>query len=333
MITFDIIAGGNSGKSFEFDKVVITIGRNPDCDLVLSDTGISRQHATVRYVSGGFVLENQSANGTLLNGSEINSEKLKTDDIIEIGESISLRVTIKGLTERSTAVAAIVGRSSDVDDPEAPTPIYKKPAVLIIGGGYLLACLILVVALSFTRTESEDREARDPHLNTDDFRYAMLGDLPRVPKNDQVAEEHATQALHYFALRPIEPSGPPAGLLGIADVPRSCMWAIAEARLALAYAGYQAQDQEQARKMFSDYNLGPSGQKLLQHLGETMDLLEPPLLQVYERATVLDNSGGYKQAIQLYRQIHNLIREVDCPLRRAVSQQIEILTELIEAQN
>ena len=95
MITFDIVAGADKGKSLEFDKLAITIGRGADCDFVVSDTGVSREHATVRYVSGGFVLENRSSNGTLLNGKEISSEKLKAGDLIEMGESTGIRVKIK----------------------------------------------------------------------------------------------------------------------------------------------------------------------------------------------------------------------------------------------
>lgn len=45
----------------------VTIGRDPDCDLVLDDPLVSREQARVRRESGGYVLEDLgSANGTFL---------------------------------------------------------------------------------------------------------------------------------------------------------------------------------------------------------------------------------------------------------------------------
>jgi pSer/pThr/pTyr-binding forkhead associated (FHA) protein len=67
----------------------MTIGRLPDCDVVVDDAGASRQHAELRRTDDGFVLTDLgSTNGTLVNGSPIREHLLEDGDRITIGESI-----------------------------------------------------------------------------------------------------------------------------------------------------------------------------------------------------------------------------------------------------
>jgi adenylate cyclase len=45
---------------------VVTIGRSPDCDVVIEHNETSRQHALLRFQSGTFVIEDTSTNGTYI---------------------------------------------------------------------------------------------------------------------------------------------------------------------------------------------------------------------------------------------------------------------------
>lgn len=65
----------------------ITIGRHPDCDVVLNDQEVSRQHAEVRRDEGEFVLVDLgSLNGTKVNGAGVKSPRpLHDGDTITIG--------------------------------------------------------------------------------------------------------------------------------------------------------------------------------------------------------------------------------------------------------
>jgi len=67
-----------------------TIGRSRQCDVVLDDPNVSRQHAEIRPRGGSWVLSDLgSTNGSLLNGRRIGgSEVLKSGDEIELGTSI-----------------------------------------------------------------------------------------------------------------------------------------------------------------------------------------------------------------------------------------------------
>ncbi len=77
------------GKSHPLDRPQVTIGRLPECDVVVDDAGASRQHAEVRRTDGGFALSDLgSTNGTLVNGAPIQEHLLEDGDRITIGETI-----------------------------------------------------------------------------------------------------------------------------------------------------------------------------------------------------------------------------------------------------
>ena len=67
-------------------KDVVTIGRLPDCEVVLNDKGASRRHAQIRAKDGLYTLTDLgSTNGTRLNGQTIQSRPLEDGDRITIG--------------------------------------------------------------------------------------------------------------------------------------------------------------------------------------------------------------------------------------------------------
>lgn len=71
-----------------------TVGRSRQCDIVLGDPNVSRQHAEFRPRGGSWVLTDLgSTNGVSLNGRRINRpEVLQSGDAIELGTS---RVTFE----------------------------------------------------------------------------------------------------------------------------------------------------------------------------------------------------------------------------------------------
>jgi uncharacterized RDD family membrane protein YckC len=68
---------------------VISIGRDPSNDLVLSDSMVSRRHAILEQRDNQYVLrDNGSSNGTMVNGDRVESEKpLRDGDLVAIGSS------------------------------------------------------------------------------------------------------------------------------------------------------------------------------------------------------------------------------------------------------
>ena len=62
-------------KKFELGGDPVTIGRHPECDVVIEDVSVSRQHAQVIRINGTFYVEDlHSRNGTLVNNGEVHSK-------------------------------------------------------------------------------------------------------------------------------------------------------------------------------------------------------------------------------------------------------------------
>jgi Inner membrane component of T3SS, cytoplasmic domain/Protein of unknown function (DUF3662) len=84
-----VVGDAGRGKTYGLEKDRVTIGRMPECDVVLSDPGASRQHAEIRRVGGAFVVVDLgSTNATLVNGSPIAEHGLADGDQITIGNTV-----------------------------------------------------------------------------------------------------------------------------------------------------------------------------------------------------------------------------------------------------
>jgi hypothetical protein len=71
------------------DKEILTIGRLPECDIVLNDKGASRRHAQIRTRDGTSTLTDLgSTNGTKLNGQQVQSRTLEDGDRITVGTTV-----------------------------------------------------------------------------------------------------------------------------------------------------------------------------------------------------------------------------------------------------
>jgi pSer/pThr/pTyr-binding forkhead associated (FHA) protein len=107
-----------SGFRFNFalSQSVVTIGRAPQCDLVLDDQYVSRLHAVIRHESEGYVLyDEESSNGTRVQGQRVSDRHLMQDgDEIQIG-SVSLVFQAGRATSNLTAIL-------DAPDGAAGTP-------------------------------------------------------------------------------------------------------------------------------------------------------------------------------------------------------------------
>ena len=78
------------GRRLVVGPAGVTVGRSRQCDVVLTDPNVSRQHAEIRPRGGSWVLSDLgSTNGSCLNGRRIDgSEVVRPGDEIELGTSV-----------------------------------------------------------------------------------------------------------------------------------------------------------------------------------------------------------------------------------------------------
>jgi hypothetical protein len=93
MVPILVVKDGQlSGKRWPLNKPSLTIGRGEDCDIVLPDRQVSRQHIKILRDAQGFAVEDLgSKNGTYLNGMPVQGvARLQDGDEIQIALSVRL---------------------------------------------------------------------------------------------------------------------------------------------------------------------------------------------------------------------------------------------------
>ena len=79
------------GKSKNLSNKVFGIGRDTRNGVIISDTSVSKFHATVRFKKGkAFIQDIDSRNGTYINGKKLIPNKfydLNNDDVIVFGKT------------------------------------------------------------------------------------------------------------------------------------------------------------------------------------------------------------------------------------------------------
>ena len=105
--------GSLSGQSYDLETGFLSIGRSDTCSIrfdPISERIASKQHAFIEARADGFYIrDNQSTNGTLVNGQKIDSVKLNSGDVIQFGTN-GATATVK--IENPPALAVVSAQQS-----------------------------------------------------------------------------------------------------------------------------------------------------------------------------------------------------------------------------
>lgn len=98
-----VMAGPQVGQVVTLEDEPLTIGRDPDCDVHLTDRAVSRFHARIYRRSGEvFVEDLQSSNGTVVNEKEVDGERMLRDgDRIGIGGATLIKFAYQDEVEQT----------------------------------------------------------------------------------------------------------------------------------------------------------------------------------------------------------------------------------------
>jgi adenylate cyclase len=136
-----IYQDGDTPQSYTFATGEVVIGRSPECNVVLKDFGISRQHARIVVdEEGARIVDLKSKNGTQVNGVPVVEAPLKDSDRILLGKfqltfskSLEGKVVLdeaKPLSEEAGTIIRSVGELSKLlapsDTAGAPAEAAKK---------------------------------------------------------------------------------------------------------------------------------------------------------------------------------------------------------------
>src|SRR5262245_10760499 len=77
MAALNFLKGVNQGATVTLDGERMVLGRNADCQVVLDEPAVSREHAVIRKIQGKFYIEDmKSRNRTFVNNQEISARTL-----------------------------------------------------------------------------------------------------------------------------------------------------------------------------------------------------------------------------------------------------------------
>src|SRR4051812_20305130 len=81
-----LLSGPRPGRSFAIEREVMSLGRDPACDIVLASKLVSRRHARIVHRPDGYYLEDLgSTGGTQLNDRAVDGPvRLSDGDQIRI---------------------------------------------------------------------------------------------------------------------------------------------------------------------------------------------------------------------------------------------------------
>jgi hypothetical protein len=80
-------SGQQAGQAFPLSDAITRLGRHPDSEIMLDDITVSRRHAEVERLGGGYVVRDAgSLNGTYVNQQRVDETKLANGDELQVGK-------------------------------------------------------------------------------------------------------------------------------------------------------------------------------------------------------------------------------------------------------
>ncbi len=108
LCSLTFLTGPQAGKTFQITKPVITIGREPTNDIVLSDASISRHHAQITCTNGTWTIAKLALQNTMsVNTRDTQQGLLNDRDTIGLGANITFRFQVNNSSVGSISPAAL----------------------------------------------------------------------------------------------------------------------------------------------------------------------------------------------------------------------------------
>jgi serine phosphatase RsbU (regulator of sigma subunit) len=120
MAVLEFLNGERVGERLTVAAKGAILGRHPECDVVLDQGAVSRQHAQISIIDGEYFIEDlHSRNGTLVNGLAIDSRhKLRDGDEVKICD-LALAFHRSNGPVAAAAGTAALARFATADTPSA----------------------------------------------------------------------------------------------------------------------------------------------------------------------------------------------------------------------
>ena len=149
MMRLVVEEGKLAGHGYDLTRSAIVIGRGQDCDIILDEHQVSRQHARLQRTAQGWTLVDLgSTNGTRVNGQPLPAH---APYALQPGDRVAL----------GTAVVSLQQPLASESAPQEAAPGQKPQPAILIAGAVLIAVVLIgiVVVLVLTLQRPEDETA------------------------------------------------------------------------------------------------------------------------------------------------------------------------------
>jgi pSer/pThr/pTyr-binding forkhead associated (FHA) protein len=134
-----VVEGPLKGRKFQVQEAGLRLGRSSSCDIsVTDDMALSRNHCLFESVEGDILLTDlASANGTLLNGENLDAEtkKLKKGDVVRAGDTAIEIVEVPSANPENAATVIFdlgLGNKKEEASPEEDGRVSSSPLLRVI---------------------------------------------------------------------------------------------------------------------------------------------------------------------------------------------------------
>jgi hypothetical protein len=351
-------AGPEKGQTFRIAPGTTTIGRDPACEVALSESAISRQHCRIERRGDQWILKNLSDNGTRLNRKLVDEAVLSDGDDIRIGAKTRLRFVVETVAVSPTGRPQFRRRTAEEEaapeaEAEEPPSLFRRRKGLFIGLAIYLAALVLLAAVLTLRGTSGGGTVEIPVLAMEDMIQPAPGAPPlRIIRESQEGVWCEDELKQPILVRKEDLDSGKAkripgirqAIEGMANVYRQELPPNLSAAQKFRDKALDLYDRRNAepRNLFGSVRCF---QQALAYYGSLsifpnqptvdkiyLDALRDLVAEIsrdYNNAVVDEKMGNYKRAAQRYQRILNMIPEKDNPIVKNVIRRLTALRERV----
>jgi Nif-specific regulatory protein len=130
-----VVSGVRKGTIAHLSNVEMTIGRDADNSLCLSEGAVSRKHCTIKAECGIYrILDLNSRNGTFVNGIPVLEKNLQHGNIIRLGATLLVFLTEADEAELATNHVEAFGDESVLPESDRTVRVSPADRHLALGG-------------------------------------------------------------------------------------------------------------------------------------------------------------------------------------------------------
>lgn len=136
MPTLTLAFKGNTLQVIPLRDGLMTIGRDPSCDIHIDSLAIAPQHARLMLRDGQCTLQGNTGEETFINHQPVTEQALQNNDMIRIGKH-TLRYASAGEALHEVERTSRASAESPKPAPQAAAPTSREGSLQVLSGSHL----------------------------------------------------------------------------------------------------------------------------------------------------------------------------------------------------